>query len=167
MIYEYIPIGPQAPDIVRTIVEVPMGVSNKYKYNGAIDAFRYDRTLYSPLHYPYDYGWICGTRSPAGGRPLTCLVMAKNPTLRLFDNKGDDPKILCVALSDPRQKYIYSIADLPSHTIEEVEHFFDIYKTLERQEVRVDGWGSTEETLDLIRRCAIDTKTGESLFTSP
>lgn len=175
--FEQIPFGPKAPEIVRAIVEVPKGVSNKYKYKASIDSFRYEQAMYSPLHYPYDYGWICGTRAPSGAGALSCLVMVKNPTftgcmiearpiasLKLFDRKGADPKILCVALSDPRQKYIYSIADIPQQTIEEVERFFEIYKRLEKQDVRVDGWAGTEETLDLIRRRAIDTGTGEPLF---
>jgi inorganic pyrophosphatase len=177
--HKLIPIGPDAPNVVRTIVEVPKGVCNKYKYHAATNTFRHNRTLFSPLHYPYEYGWICGTKAPSGDRPMSCLVITKNPTftgcmiearpiaaLRVVDNEGADPKVLCVAMCDPRVDYINSLSDLSEYTATEVEHFFEIYKTLEKQEVQVDGWMSTEETLDLIRANAIDPATGELLFAS-
>jgi inorganic pyrophosphatase len=163
-----VPIGPNAPEEVRTIIEVPKGSSNKYRYYPKAEAFRYDRTLYSPLFYPYDYGWICGTKSPAYDRPLNCLVIAKNPTftgcmvearpiatLRMSDDKGYDPKILCVAVNDPRLDGTIVKADLSDHTLIEVQHFFEIYQALERGEVKIDGWADTAETYELIRSAMV------------
>ncbi|MDE3166921.1 MAG: inorganic diphosphatase, partial [Acidobacteriota bacterium] len=43
------------------IVEIPKNSSNKYEYDGKLGVFRLDRALYSPLHYPGDYGFIPGT----------------------------------------------------------------------------------------------------------
>lgn len=164
MAHAHVPIGPNAPEVVRTIIEVPKGSSNKYRYNPATSSFRYERTLYSPLFYPYDYGWVCGTKSPAYDRGINCLVIAKNPTfpgcmiearpiatLRMSDDKGYDPKILCVAVRDPRQEDTVSLHDVPEHTLEEIQHFFEIYQTLERREVKIEGWADTEETYELLR----------------
>lgn len=162
--YLTVPIGDRAPDEVNTIIEVRKGSSNKFRYYPAAEAFRYDRTLYSPLFYPYDYGWICGTKSPAYDRPLNCLVIAKNPTftgcliearpvatLRMSDDKGYDPKILCVAVRDPRMEATVCLADLSDHTLTEVQHFFEIYQSLERREVKIEGWVDTPETLEFIK----------------
>ena len=53
--------GPECPEIVRMIVEIPKNSGNKYEYDRALGVFRLDRTLYSPMHYPGDYGFIPGT----------------------------------------------------------------------------------------------------------
>jgi len=163
MSHDHVPIGPRAPQEVRTIIEVPKGSSNKYRFNAATGSFRYERTLYSPLFYPYDYGWICGTKSPAYDRGINCLVIAKNPTfpgcmvearpiatLRMSDDKGFDPKILCVALRDPRLEDVRSLADITEYILTEIHNFFEVYQTLERREVTIDGWADTEETYSLL-----------------
>ena len=46
--------GPECPQIVRMIVEIPKNSSNKYEYDRKLGVFRLDRTLYSPMHYPGD-----------------------------------------------------------------------------------------------------------------
>lgn len=162
--HEQIPIGPGAPQEVNTIIEVPKGASNKYKYNPTAEVFRYERTLYSPLFYPYDYGWICGTRVEHDGKPLNCLVMSSNPTfagclivarpigtLLLYDSNGEDHKILCVAVCDPRFAGIHSLANLSMHSLLEVQHFFEIYQTLEQREVRIDGWEDVAQAHERIQ----------------
>jgi len=162
--FERIPIGENAPDEVNTIVEVPKGSSNKYKFNRPSDSFRYDHTLYSPLYYPYDYGWICGTRCHHDAKPLSCLVVATNPTfagclivarpigtMLLEDAHGIDNKVLCVAVSDPRFAAVQSLTDLSSHTLLEVQHFFEIYQALEQNEVKIDGWEDAAATRDRIK----------------
>jgi inorganic pyrophosphatase len=53
--------GPDYPSIVRMIVEIPRNSTNKYEYDIELGVFRLDRVLYSPMHYPGDYGFIPGT----------------------------------------------------------------------------------------------------------
>jgi inorganic pyrophosphatase len=159
MLYEELPLGKHAPREVNTIVEVPKGSSNKYKYAADNDLFRYDRTLFSPLFYPCDYGWICGTKSAEGRKPLNVLVMASNPTfagclvvarpvgaLLMHDAKGEDNKILSVAVADPRFEDVRSLNDLSEHTLLEIQHFFEIYQALEQKEVSISGWEDVEAT---------------------
>jgi inorganic pyrophosphatase len=71
--------GPGCPEIVRMIVEIPKGSTNKYEYARDLGVFRLDRALYSPVHYPGDYGFIPGTLS-ADGDPLDVLALAEEPT---------------------------------------------------------------------------------------
>jgi inorganic pyrophosphatase len=37
--------GPECPEIVRMIVEIPKGSGNKYEYDRALGVFRLDRAL--------------------------------------------------------------------------------------------------------------------------
>lgn len=167
MQWESIPIGPDAPEAVNTIIEVPKGSSNKYKYGPDLDLFRYDRTLFSPLFYPCDYGWICGTKGQGERKPLNVMVMASNPTfagclvvarpigtLLMHDHRGEDHKVLSVAVVDPRFEDVRSLGDLSDHTLLEIQHFFEIYQALEQREVRIGGWEDVAETQARIRTAA-------------
>ncbi len=73
------PSGDDAPEEVNAVVEIPRGSSNKYEYDSKMGLFKRDRPLYSPLFYPFDYGWIAGTLS-ADGDPLDVLVIGSHPT---------------------------------------------------------------------------------------
>src|SRR5579884_482885 len=114
MNYHDIPIGEKAPTIVNAVVEIPQGSTNKYEFDHRLGVFRLDRTLYSPLFYPFDYGWVCDTLADDGD-PLDILVIGSQPTfagcliparplgiLMMRDDKGPDEKILSVASVDPR-----------------------------------------------------------------
>jgi inorganic pyrophosphatase len=172
MLYEELPLGDNAPREVNAIVEVPKGSSNKYKYAADGDLFRYDHTLFSPLFYPCDYGWICGTKAGGARKPLNILVMASHPTfvgclivarpvgaLLMHDAKGEDHKILSVAVADPRFDDVRSLNDLSEHTLLEIQHFFEIYQTLEQNEVNIGGWEDVAATHDRIRAASGLTKT--------
>jgi len=172
MLYENIPICNNAPIEVNCIVEVPKGSSNKYKYAPDNDLYRYDRTLFSPLFYPYDYGWICGTKgagaTKSGARkPLNVLIMASNATfagclvearpigtLLMHDSKGEDHKILSVAVADPRFADVRSLADISDHSLLEIRHFFEMYQQLEHRPVSIGGWEDVIETQNRIRFAA-------------
>jgi inorganic pyrophosphatase len=68
--------GPSVPDVIHVIVEIPKGSRNKYEYHKQTGAFKLDRVLYSPVHYPGDYGFIPQTYYEDGD-PLDVLVVTK------------------------------------------------------------------------------------------
>ncbi len=150
--YERLPIGPRAPEIVNMVVEIPLGSSNKAEWDPELQVFRLDRALYSPVHYPGDYGFIPSTHAGDGDaldilrltltpafpgcviavRPIAALVMS--------DDKGEDIKIISVAADDPRFREFSDRASIPPHVIRELDHFFRIYKELEGKETILYGW---------------------------
>src|SRR5262245_16663144 len=71
--------GPDCPEIVRMIVEISNHSSNKYEYDGSLCVFRFDRALYSPLHYPGYYGFIPCTLAEDND-PLDVLVLVDEPS---------------------------------------------------------------------------------------
>lgn len=165
-----VPIGKEAPNVVNTIIEIPRGSTNKYEYDEETGLFKLDRVLFSPLFYPFDYGFIPQTHY-LDGDPLDVLVMSYHPTfagclvegvpigvLEMRDEKGPDEKILCVALKDPRFGYRTSIDQISPHTLKEVMHFFEVYKDLEDKSVEVVGWHGRELALELISKYRTDGK---------
>jgi inorganic pyrophosphatase len=162
MDYYKIPIGKKAPLEVNMVVEIPKNSSNKYEYDPKYGVFRLDRVLYSPLYYPYDYGYICGTYA-GDDDPLDVLVLGSNPTfvgclvevkplgaLLMHDEKGEDWKVLAVQLKDPRFGERRTLDELSAHTLREIKHFFEVYKHLEHKETEVVGWRGLGETHELI-----------------
>ncbi len=149
-------------DVVEIFVEIPKGSRNKYEWDHRAGRFRLDRMLFSAVQYPGDYGFILDTFG-GDGDPLDAMVILGEPTFpgcaitaRVFgvfwmtDDKGEDTKILTVPDSDPRWSHVADLGDVPGHLLAEIEHFFSIYKDLERKKVTVDGFGSRQEALAVI-----------------
>lgn len=155
--------GPNPPDVIYAVIEVPKGSRNKYEYSKTAGVIKLDRVLYSPLHYPGDYGFI--PQSFYGdGDPLDILVMMNEPTfpgcvievrpigmLRMIDKDQNDDKILAVPSTDPQFDDILDFDDLPRHFPKEVEHFFLVYKQLQGTTVTSGGWGHATDAKMAIR----------------
>ena len=47
--------------IVEMMVEITKGSRNKYEYDTEKKVIRFDRMLFSAVHYPSDYGFILDT----------------------------------------------------------------------------------------------------------
>ena len=154
--------GPECPELVRMIVEIPRGSGNKYEYDGGLGVFRLDRTLYSPMHYPGDYGFIPGTLA-MDGDPMDILTLVSEPSftgclqmarpvgvMNMVDSEEEDQKIIAVPLNNPRYEQIHTIDQVFSHVRRELEHFFTIYKELEGKFPKVHGWGGPKEARKFI-----------------
>lgn len=155
--------GEQAPHLVHAVIEVPMGSANKYEYDPELGVFRLDRVLYSPMHYPGDYGFVPGTHAEDGD-PIDVLVLVTSATftgavlrvrplgyLEMADEKGRDQKVLAVPADDPRYDAHRHIDSIPRHRLREIEHFFRIYKELEGKHTEVEDWHGLDATHRLIR----------------
>lgn len=163
--------GPDVPDIVTAVIEVPKGSRNKYEYDKDKESFILDRVLYSPVFYPADYGFI--PRSLYyDGDPMDVLVLVEQPTfsgclvdvrpigvMGMIDGGDKDYKILAVPVNDPHYDDVDDIGDVPKHLLKEIEHFFSMYKYLEDKEVETLGWQDADaakneimESLDLFTK---------------
>jgi inorganic pyrophosphatase len=147
---------------VTVVVEIPKGSRNKYEYDPRTGAIVLDRMLFTSMQYPADYGFILGTLG-ADGDPLDALVFVGEPTFpgcritarpiglfRMRDEKGPDEKILCVPLRDPMWSHVRDLSDLNPNLLNEIEHFFAVYKDLEGHKVGVEGFGDRAEALRVI-----------------
>jgi len=148
---------------VEVLIEIPKGSRNKYEFDKERQMIRFDRMLFSAVHYPSDYGFIPKTLA-LDGDSLDALVLVWEPTfpgcviealpVGLFlmqDEKGPDEKILCVPVNDPLWNHIKKLSDVPPHLLKEIEHFFSVYKELEQKKVGVEGWNDKEAALRAIR----------------
>jgi inorganic pyrophosphatase len=138
---------------IDVVIEIPRGSRNKYEYDHEAHVFRLDRRLFTATVYPADYGFIPDTLSEDGD-PLDALVLLEDATFPgcwitarpvgvfwMEDDAGPDAKILCVPAGDPRWSQVADMADLPAFLVDEIEHFFEVYKVLEPEKhSSVRGW---------------------------
>jgi inorganic pyrophosphatase len=150
--YLELPVGPNSPEVINAVIEIPYEGSNKYEYDKDLHVFRLDRNLYSPVHYPGDYGFIPSTLADDGD-PLDVLVLVDAPSfsgcvmevrpigiLEMLDQGLGDEKVLCVGKNNPRYKDVWNFSEIYPHMLREITHFFSIYKDLEGKRVEVRGW---------------------------
>lgn len=135
------------------VVETPMESRNKYEMDQELGRIRLDRTLFTAMQYPADYGFVPNTLAE-DDEPLDALVLVAERTFPgcqisarvvgvfwMRDQSGPDAKLLCVPAGDPRQQHIEELGDLPWHLVEEIAHFFAVYKETEPGKCsEVRGW---------------------------
>jgi len=151
-----------AEEALKAFVEVPKGGRNKYEYDEQSGNLEFDRRLYAAVTFPTEYGFIPETRAESGD-PLDALVCIDEPTFpgcvipvkaigvfKMEDENGPDHKVVCVPLHDPAWSDLEEVDQLPGNLRDEIAHFFDVYTTLEQQDVSVEGWASKEEALELV-----------------
>ncbi|NKI25638.1 inorganic pyrophosphatase [Arenibacter nanhaiticus] len=147
------------------LIEIPKGSRNKYEYDFELKRIRYDRMIFSSMMYPADYGFVPETLA-LDGDPLDVLVLVTEPTFpgcvmevkpigvfHMTDEKGPDEKVICVPVSDPVWNRINDLTELNPHLIKEIEHFFKVYKDLEKKKVDVGGWGNIDEAKEIVAKC--------------
>ena len=128
---------------VEVIIEIPKGSRNKYEADHETGAVWLDRMLFTATMYPTDYGFFPRTLGEDGD-PLDAMVLLDEPTFPgchirarpigvfwMSDEQGPDAKVLTVPSSDPRWADVAELGDLPSHLLDEIAHFFEVYKALE------------------------------------
>jgi inorganic pyrophosphatase len=148
--------GPNPPDEINVIIEIPAGGAPvKYEIDKDSGALFVDRFLHTPMFYPGNYGFIPHTLGDDGD-PLDVIVISPIPLLAgsviparpvgvliMSDEKGGDEKILAVPATSvyPYHAHVKNYTDLPPIIVEQIEHFFTHYKDLEKgKSVTVGGW---------------------------
>lgn len=147
------------------LIEIPKGSRNKYEYDFELNKVRYDRMIFSSMMYPADYGFIPNTLA-LDEDPLDVLVLVTEPTFpgvvmevkpigvfHMSDEKGPDEKIICVPVSDPIWNRLTDLKELNGHMLKEIEHFFQVYKDLEKKKVDTGDFGDAGEAREIIRQC--------------
>jgi inorganic pyrophosphatase len=149
---------------IEVVVEIPRGCRNKYEADHETGVIWLDRTLFTATQYPADYGYLPDTLAEDGD-PLDALVLIDEPSfpgchvrarpLGVFwmrDEQGPDAKILSVLKSDPRWEDVDDLDGLPRHLLNEIAHFFEIYKTLEPGKMtETGGWDGAKAAERVVR----------------
>lgn len=155
------------PDEFIACIEISKGSKMKYELDKETGKLILDRVLYTSTHYPQNYGFIPRTYADDGD-PLDVLVMCQEPivplclarcypigVINMVDNDKNDEKIIAICKDDPSLNCYNELSELPSHIMEEIRHFFKVYKQLEGKKTYVTSIMNKEEAKRIIQK-AID-----------
>lgn len=154
--------GPQAPEIVKAVIEIAKGSKLKYELDKPTGLLTLDRVLFSAVHYPANYGLIPQTyyldHDPLdiivicseALEPLSLINVRVIGVMHMEDTGDPDDKIIGVAANDVSLDYIHDITELPPHTVHELQNFFEDYKKLENKRVDVLGFKGKETAFTII-----------------
>ena len=154
-----------SPEDFVAVIEIPKGGKNKYEMDKETGLLRLDRVLYTSTHYPANYGFIPRTYA-ADNDPLDVLVLCQETivpmtlvrcypigVVKMLDNNEVDEKIIAIPFNDPSMNLYTDISQLPTHTFDEIRHFFRVYKSLEYKETDVSDVFGPKEAMEIIRDC--------------
>jgi inorganic pyrophosphatase len=143
-------------NIVYVVIEAPAGSRNKYKFEPEIGAFALDKVLPSGTVFPYDYGFIPGTKA-GDGDPVDVVVFVDAPSFpgcvnrarlvgiirgRQTDASGqtvENDRLLAVAVSSRDHERIRRLDDIGDDVLDQLEHFFSAYHALDKS-----SWDATD-----------------------
>lgn len=153
------------PESFTVVIEIPKGSKVKYELDKETGMLRLDRILFTSTQYPANYGFIPRTYADDGD-PLDALVLCTETiapltlvqcrpigAIRMVDQGDNDEKVIAVAEGDPDLKGVKSLDDLPKHMIDEMCHFFQVYKALENKVTEINGTMGLDETEKLVQSC--------------
>lgn len=152
-------------DDFYAVIEISKGGKNKYELDKETGLLKLDRVLFTSTHYPANYGFIPRTYADDGD-PLDVLVLCSETiqpmtlveckpigVLSMVDNNSNDEKIIAVPVNDPNYSTYNDIKDLPKHIFQEIQHFFQVYKTLEADKVTsVTEISGVKKAKDVIKK---------------
>ena len=155
--------------LVNVIVETPKGSIAKFKFDGASGLMMLSRPLPSGVAYPYDWGYIPGTRA-ADGDPLDTIVIwegASFPgilipcrlvsvlrveqTNRESGNRERNDRVLAVPAKAPRLQAVQGLGDVSERLRTELEHFFQAAVAFEGKDVSMLGWGDMDDAAATVK----------------
>ena len=152
-----------SPSEFVACIEISKGSKMKYELDKPTGMLVLDRVLYTSTHYPQNYGFIPHTY--AGDEdPLDVLVMCQEPitplclvrcypigVIKMIDSDMDDEKIISICADDPSLTCYKDINDLPQHILDEICHFFKVYKQLEGKKTSITKILGREEAQKIIK----------------
>lgn len=132
------------------VIEIGKGMKTKYELDKETGLLILDRVLHTSTHYPANYGFIPRTYADDGD-PLDVLVICTEElqplslvkcypigVMHMVDGGETDDKIIAIHSKDPSWNHITDIRQLSPHVMNEIMHFFSVYKQLENKKETTD-----------------------------
>lgn len=156
--------GEETPEIINVIVEIPKGSKNKYEIDKATGLIKLDRAMKSAQDYPFDYGFVPQSLWEDNDA-LDVILLTTYPlfpgilvearpvaVMRMIDGGEGDDKIIAVPKNDPRFDEVQDLADINKHTIKEIQHFLETYKSIENKSVVISGVEGADAAKEAIKK---------------
>lgn len=154
---------------IAIVIETPKGCRNKYAYDEESKAFRLKKILPAGAVFPFDFGFIPGTRGEDGD-PLDVLVIMDEPmypgcivecrivgALKAKQTEKDkkieeNDRLIAVSVVSNDYSEVNELNDLNKNLLDEIQHFFVSYNEQEGKKFEPKGWADSKEASKLIKK---------------
>lgn len=153
--------------IINAIVETPKGCRNKFRYEPDLGLFSLGKVLPAGAVFPYDFGFIPGTKGDDGD-PLDILLLMDTPAfsgcrvqIRLIGiieaeqtEEGEtmrNDRLVGVAIEAHDYAQLKSLKDMEKNLLDELEHFFVSYNEARGREFRLLRHGGPKRALKALK----------------
>ena len=153
---------------LNMVVETPRGSAVKLKYEPKAKVFIVSRSLVLGLIYPFDWGFIPGTKSEDGD-PLDALAVHDSSTypgvvlpcraLGVVDvsQKGEkgreeNPRLIVMPSWHERMREFEKATGLPKRLREEIEQFFVSATFFTGKDAKIEGWRGPKAALGVVKQ---------------
>jgi inorganic pyrophosphatase len=152
---------------VSVIVDTPKGSRNKYKWDEKLGLFKLGHVLSVGASFPYNFGFIPGTRGEDGDA-LDVLVLMDDPAFvgclvpsrligvieakqtqqkRIFRND----RLIAVAAESHEHHDVRLLDEVGDNLLREIEHFFVSYNIMRGRRFEPTGRAGPARALALVR----------------
>lgn len=155
---------------IDVIVETPKGSKCKYKFDEEQNRFRVKKILPTGLAFPYDFGFIPGTKGDDGD-PLDILIISEDSFVpgsiveceiigaikaRQVSEEETvrNDRIIGVPVMTVEKDKEVALEDFSKQKITELENFFIYYNKMEKKEFKPLGILNAEETWRMVKQGA-------------
>jgi inorganic pyrophosphatase len=152
---------------LNVVVETPRGRRNKFKYDPAQKVFRLGSVLPAGASFPYDFGFVPGTRAQDGD-PLDVLLLMDESafpgcwvTARLIGvieaeqtEDGEavrNDRLLAVATDAHDYRDVRAPSDINTNLLKELEHFFVSYNESKGKQFKLLGVHGPKRAMRLLK----------------
>ena len=125
------------PENFLAVIEISKGSKNKYeldKETGHLILDGFIPRTFADDYDPLDVLVLCSEAIV----PMSLVECFPIGVLIMTDNGLNDEKIIAVAKNDPFYNGYNDISEVPPHIMDEIKHFFQVYKTLEGKDTSVE-----------------------------
>lgn len=158
--------------LLNVIIETPRGSQHKYDFAPEYKVFKLKKTLPMGSAFPFDFGFIPGTKGEDGD-PLDVLVLMEEASFsgcliecRIIGvleaeqkEKGGKPirndRIIAIADASILFKGIENIKELNENMVKQIEDFFIDYNRSEGKVFTPQKWSSAKTAWELIEESLV------------
>jgi inorganic pyrophosphatase len=151
----------------NVFIEVPEGSRNKYEYDEGFGLVALDFVFSGDLRFPYNYGFICGTRGGDGDH-LDAIVLSSESLvvgsliscraigiMEVIDRGEEDSKIICVPVVDPLGENYSDIGDLSEEHLQSFMDFLNEVAVQKNKIMEVKGYHGKAPAIDKIQKALV------------
>ena len=160
---------PKRKETIDIVIETPKGCRNKYAYDAELKTFRLKKILPAGAVFPFDFGFIPGTKGEDGD-PLDVLVIMDEPaypgcfgecriigSLKAKQTERDgrveeNDRLIAVSVVSTSYSEVRSLKDINKNVLDEIEHFFISYNQQAGKKFETGGWTNADEAMLLIKK---------------